>query len=187
MSTQQQHPSQPGFVPQYFQPAPPPPPKKTHKVRNVFLAIAGVIAFIIVAALVQGGNDTTDVASPVQASAPAEPSEAPVSKPKEKKAEPSTTVAQEQALSAAQSYVDTLGISKKGLVGQLKFDKFDASDAKWAANHVDANWNDEAAEAGESYLEVTSMSEAGLVDQLEFDKFTRSQAEYGAHYAYTHS
>jgi hypothetical protein len=160
-------------------------------VRNVFLAIAGVIAFIIVAALVQGGegDTSTPVVPAAQASAPADPSEAPVSQPKAKKADkpkPELTVAQEQALSAAQSYVDTMGMSKKGLVGQLKFDKFDAADAKWAANHVDANWNDEAAESAEAYLEVTSMSESGLVDQLKFDKYTTAQAEYGAHYAYTH-
>lgn len=99
----------------------------------------------------------------------------------EKKAEPEKgTKTQQQALRAAEDYLDMLAFSKKGLQQQLEYDKHTKADAQWAVEHVDADWMEQAVKAAQSYLDVMSFSEEGLVDQLVNDGFTKEQATHGA-------
>ncbi|MFD6177139.1 MULTISPECIES: Ltp family lipoprotein [unclassified Isoptericola] len=96
------------------------------------------------------------------------------------------TVAQQNALESAQSYLEYSGFSKQGLLDQLTSeygDGFETADATWAIKHVDADWKAEAVESAESYLEYDSFSRSGLIDQLSSeygDQYTRAQAEYAA-------
>lgn len=89
---------------------------------------------------------------------------------------------QQQALRAAERYLDHSGFSRLGLIDQLSSEYGDQSsveDATYAADDVGADWN---AEAAESYLEFSSFSRAGLIDQLTSEyggQFTQAQAEYG--------
>jgi hypothetical protein len=93
-------------------------------------------------------------------------------------AEPTLTTAQENAIESAQSYLDSGDFSKKGLISQLKYEDFSKSDAKFAVNHVDADWKQEAVEAANSYLDSGSFSKQGLYEQLIYEKFTPTQAAY---------
>ena len=86
------------------------------------------------------------------------------------------TMSQQNALSKAADYLDFTAFSRTGLIHQLEFDKYSTGDATWAADHVNANWNEQAAKKAKDYLGFTSFSRPGLIDQLTFDGFTPAQA-----------
>jgi hypothetical protein len=92
--------------------------------------------------------------------------------------------AQRNALRSAESYLSTAAFSKSGLIEQLRFEDYSAADARWAANHVDADWKEQAARSAESYLETSSFSRQGLLEQLRFEGFSQAQAEHGVKAAY---
>lgn len=102
---------------------------------------------------------------------------------------PKLTKNQEQAIGAAESYLDFSAFSRKGLIHQLTSDagdKFSVKDATYAVDHVKVNWNEQAAKAAKSYLEMSNFSRAGLIHQLESpagDQYTHSQAVYGVNKA----
>lgn len=97
---------------------------------------------------------------------------------------PKYTVAQEQAIQSAESYVDMSGFSRAGLIGQLSSkagEGFKKADAVFAINHIKVDWNKEAVESAKQYLEMGGFSRASLIDQLSSksgEKFTRAQATY---------
>ena len=140
------------------------------------LATAALVATLAACGGTSTGTPTADTASksngPV-ATAPAKPKE-------------TGTVSQREALDAAQSYLDTMGFSKKGLMEQLTSnygDGFTKADAAWAIAHLKVDWNAEAVEAGKSYLETGSFSRKEMIDQLSSpygDQFTKAQATYAA-------
>ena len=92
--------------------------------------------------------------------------------------EPEYTLAQENAIRSAQSYVDFTGFSRKGLIEQLEFEEFTTEEAEFAVDHIDVDWKEEAAEDAESYLELTSFSRSQLRDQLAFEGYTKKQIAY---------
>lgn len=107
-------------------------------------------------------------------------------KTKPGKAAPDFTVAQENAIEAAQSYLDMSGFSRAGLIGQLTSkagEGYKMADAVFAVNHVKVDWNKEAVESAKSYLDMSSFSRSGLIQQLSSkagDQFTVQQATYAA-------
>jgi C1A family cysteine protease len=100
------------------------------------------------------------------------------------------TSGQENALESAQNYVDLTAFSKAGLIEQLSSsagEGFSKADATFAANNVDADWNEEAVEAAQNYLDLTAFSKAGLIEQLSSaagEKFTPAQARYAVNKVY---
>lgn len=96
------------------------------------------------------------------------------------------TVAQEQALKSAQSYVDMTGFSKAGLTRQLTSEAgegFTPADVAYAVKHVKVDWNAEAVEAAKAYLAINAFSRASLIRQLHAKAgsgFTLKQATYAA-------
>ncbi|MBT2585104.1 Ltp family lipoprotein [Arthrobacter sp. ISL-95] len=89
------------------------------------------------------------------------------------------TVSQRNALRKASDYLEFSAFSYPGLIKQLEFEKYSATDATWAVDRVKVDWNEQAAKKAKSYLDFTSFSRAGLIDQLLFEGFTPEQAEYG--------
>lgn len=154
--------------------------KKKHTVRNVVLGVLGAIFALIVVVSVasnSGGNPDPVVANP----APVQKAD----KPAEKSADKSKiTKGQEQALRQAETYLNTMPFSKKGLVKQLKFEKFSTEDAEWAADNVKTDWDEQAVKAAVQYLDTMAFSEADLAAQLVHDGFTKKQAKHGASKAY---
>lgn len=102
------------------------------------------------------------------------------------KAKPKTTVAQQQAIESAKSYLDFSGFSRAGLIHQLTSsagEGFKKADAEYAVNHIKVDWNAEAVESAKSYLEMGGFSRAGLIQQLHSkngEGFTLKQATYAA-------
>jgi hypothetical protein len=100
-------------------------------------------------------------------------------------ASPSLTASQEQAIGAAQNYLEFSAFSRAGLIKQLSSkygDGFTVKDATFAVDHITVDWNEQAAKAAKNYLEVSHFSRSGLIKQLTSkygDQFTRAQAEYG--------
>lgn len=160
------------------------PPKKSNLVRNLLIAL---IAFLV---LCGGGclattalfaTSVDEAIEEVEKSAAAEPR-----KDAAEKNEPEMTPGQENALRAAENYVEIMPMSKKGLIRQLSSpagDGYSKADAVFAANHVKADWKAEAAEAARNYIDMMPMSRDALIQQLESgagDAFTHEQAVYGA-------
>jgi hypothetical protein len=103
-------------------------------------------------------------------------------------AAPKYTVAQQNAIESAQSYLDMSGFSRTGLIDQLSSksgEGFKKSLAVFAVNHIKVNWNKEAVESAKSYLDMGGFSRASLIDQLSSnsgEQFTRAQATYAANH-----
>jgi hypothetical protein len=89
------------------------------------------------------------------------------------------TVSQSNARRSAESYLTVSAFSRSGLIKQLEFEGFSVSDANYAVDVVEVDWNEQAAKSAASYLDVSSFSRSGLIKQLEFEGFTPEQAEYG--------
>lgn len=99
---------------------------------------------------------------------------------------PQTTVSQDNALRAAQSYLEFSHFSKQGLIDQLSSeygDDYSVADATWAVSQLNVDWNEQAVGSAESYLEFSAFSRSGLIDQLSSeygDQYTVAQATYAA-------
>src|SRR6185369_1624940 len=89
------------------------------------------------------------------------------------------TTSQQNALRTAGDYLVYQAFSRTGLIKQLQFEKYSATDATWDVDRVTVDWNEQAAKSAQSYLEYQSFSRAGLIDQLIFEGFSSAQAEYG--------
>ena len=79
------------------------------------------------------------------------------------------TVSQEQALGAAQDYLNVTAFSRAGLIDQLSSSAgsgFSKADATWAVDHLSVNWNEQAVKAAKDYLQLTHFSCNGLIEQL---------------------
>ena len=91
-----------------------------------------------------------------------------------------TPISRANALRSAKQYLQYQAFSYKGLVSQLKYEKYSTSDATYGASHSGANWTKQADKAAKAYLKYQAFSRSGLVDQLKYEGFTPSQALYGA-------
>lgn len=107
-----------------------------------------------------------------------EPTQKPTPTPKPT-AEP-VTAGMRNALDKAYNYLRVLNFSYQGLIKQLKFDGFSDAESIYAADHCNANWNDQALGKAKSYLSIIPHSYLGLIKQLKYDGFTEAQATYAA-------
>lgn len=86
------------------------------------------------------------------------------------------------ALNSAQSYADNMHMSKMGIYNQLissAGDKFPPQAAKYAVDHVKADWNRNALETAKSYRENVNMSNEDIKQQLiSEEKFTQQETNY---------
>ena len=113
--------------------------------------------------------------APTKPSAPAKP------------AAPAITVAQQQAVDAAKSYLDLgSGFSRAGLIDQLTSSAgsgFSVADATFAVNYLHPDFDAQAVLAAKSYMQLGGFSRASLIEQLTSSagsSFTLAQATYAA-------
>lgn len=139
-----------------------------------FIIPALVVGLIIVISILNAGNKSTDQASTVvSTTAPAETSAA-----------PAVPAENASALVKAQTYSDTMQMSKAGLYDQLTSpagEQFSATAAQYAVDNVKADWNANALAKAKMYQETMSMSPAAIHDQLASqagEKFTATEADY---------
>lgn len=94
------------------------------------------------------------------------------------------TTEQKNALKKAESYSNTLYMSKNAIYDQLTSEygeKFSADAAQYAIDNMKADWNANALKKAKSYQETMSMSKNAIYDQLisEYgEKFTKEEAQY---------
>lgn len=82
---------------------------------------------------------------------------------------PDLTPGQDNALRAAQNYLETMPFSRQGLIDQLSSEfgnGFDVEDATFAVDNLTVDWQEQAVRQAESYLETMPFSRQGLIDQL---------------------
>ena len=95
------------------------------------------------------------------------------------------TMSQLNAIEQAQSYLHIMAFSRSGLIDQLVFEKYSATDATFAVDSLNVDWTEQAYLKAKSYLDNMSFSLEGLIGQLEFEGFTAEQATTGATRAYS--
>lgn len=100
--------------------------------------------------------------------------------PQSSSSAPALTTGEKNALSRAKSYLRSMAFSHDRLISQLKFEGFSDEEAEYAADNVNADWNEQAEKKAKSYIDTMAFSYSGLVKQLEYEKFTHEQAVYGA-------
>ena len=71
-----------------------------------------------------------------------------------------------------------MAFSYTGLIEQLEFEGYTPEQATYAADHCDADWDEQAVMSAEQYLKSQPYSRQGLIAQLIEDGFTREQAGY---------
>ncbi|MFC7252500.1 Ltp family lipoprotein [Bombilactobacillus mellifer] len=88
------------------------------------------------------------------------------------------------ALKQANYYCNVQNMSEKSIHDQLVSDaggKFSEDAAKYALDHLNANWNENALKKAKSYQQDMAMSENDIREQLTSsagEKFTAEQADY---------
>lgn len=145
--------------------------------------LVGIITASIYAAAVDSVSKALETTAPSQpddaSSAPAD-----VSSDSADSADSDVPADFQAALRSAESYSETMHMSKEGIRAQLTSDvadKFSAEAAEYAVENVKADWNANALAAAKSYQETMSMSPEAIRDQLTSDvadKFTSEQADY---------
>ena len=92
--------------------------------------------------------------------------------------------------SLLQNYLGMSGFSKQGLYEQLSSsygEGFTQSEAQYAVDHVNVDWNQEAVQSARNYLDMSPMSRSALIDQLSSsygEGFTYEQALYAVNKVY---
>lgn len=205
-----QEPRAPQYFPQMPQGQKPAKVKKPLLKRWWFWAIVIVAFIVIVTNLGGGGGDETtatsasqeqadtkpaaedtDVDEPV-AAAPAEDAPAEDEAPEDEapaeeapvEAEPEIPAEHTSALSQAETYSDTMHMSKAGVFEQLTSEyggQFSEEAAQYAVDNVDADWKQNALESAQTYQDDMAMSPDAIHDQLTSEyggQFTQAEADY---------
>lgn len=141
--------------------------------KRVWFWVVVVLALLaLILGMASCGSDPDDTAS--QSKPAATSSQSAESVPKEWQA----------ALNSAQEYSDSQYMSKQDIYQQLTSqdgDKYPADAAKYAVDHVKADWNQNALKTAQEYQSEGDMSNAEIADQLSSpygDMFTAEQAQW---------
>ncbi|QMV43755.1 Ltp family lipoprotein [Cohnella cholangitidis] len=155
-----------------------------------------LITSAMAALLLSGCSSENEALKPANESAPA--SSTPVTKAPEsttapevakETVEPTATeksVPREYkaALKKAESYAETMSMSKAAIYDQLTSEygeNFPKEAAQYAIDNITFDWNENALKKAKSYAEDMSMSDSAIYDQLisEYgEKFTKEEAKY---------
>ncbi len=107
-----------------------------------------------------------------------------ISNQEEAKVEENVPTEYKSALKKAESYSDTMHMSKQGIYDQLTSEygeKFSAEAAQYAIDNLDVDWNQNALKKAEDYQKTMNMSPSAIYDQLisEYgEQFTEEEAQY---------
>lgn len=162
---------------------------------NIAGVMVGILAFFMLYAIVSTGDSTestpsnkpskkitieTTTINKISTTKIIETKTPEISKAKKSiKPTKKETVAQKNAISAAESYISIMAFSRTGLIKQLKFDGYSKEDAEYAVDKLKINYNKQAEKAAKNYLDLMAFSRSGLIKQLKFDGYTQEQAVHG--------
>jgi len=143
--------------------------------------IATLAASIGLAGAIACGSGGGDTGVPYATSSTTQPAASASAAPAAKKATTKpVSVEQANAAKSAESYLSgNSSFSRKGLIGQLKYEGFSVKAATAAVDSLHVDWNEQAALSAQSYLDMGGFSRKSLIGQLKYEGFTQSQAEYG--------
>lgn len=92
------------------------------------------------------------------------------------------TTEEKNALKKAETYSNTMYMSKQGIYDQLisSVEGFTEEAAQYAIDNIEADWNKNALEKAKTYQKSMSMSSAAIYNQLvsSVEGFTKSEAQY---------
>ena len=92
------------------------------------------------------------------------------------------TISEKNALKSAESYSNTLHMSKKGIYNQLisTVEGFTKEEAQYAIDNIEADWKENALETARTYQNSLSMSKKAIYNQLisSAEAFTKEEAQY---------
>lgn len=114
----------------------------------------------------------------------AEPKEEAKEEPKEEPKEDNVPREYKSALKKAESYANTMHMSKAGIYDQLTSEygeAFPKEAAQYAIDNIEHDWKANALEKAKSYAKSMAMSDSAIYDQLisEYgEKFTAEEAQY---------
>jgi Host cell surface-exposed lipoprotein len=175
-------PAQTGFVT-----SPPTASKRSWFRRHPILTV--ILALIVVGAISSAASKgNSSGSSGVSANNASAAASTPIAQPASTSTPPASrmTVAQQQAVESATSYLSMGGFSRAGLIQQLSSsagEGFPNAVAVFAVDHLHVNWNEQAVESAKSYLKMGGFSRAELIQQLSSsagEGFTYGQAVYAA-------
>lgn len=162
--------------------------------KKILIGVGALVALIVIIAVASSGHGTKTVntATTPKASTSAPPAPTTQAPPPTTQAPPpppstpSMTLAEQQAVDSAQSYLsDGQGFSYQGLLTQLTSSSGEGettSDAQFAINYLHPNWDQQAVESAKNYLsDGQGFSRASLIQQLTSSSgegFTYDQAVY---------
>ena len=143
--------------------------KKPIYKRKWFIALIIIIVIAVIGGGMGGGSD--------------EPSDNP-SQTEQTASEKDVPQEYKNALRKAETYSDTMYMSKAGIYDQLVSEygeNFPEDAAQYAVDNLDADWNYNALKKAETYYKDMAMSKDAVYDQLvsEYgEQFTPEQAQY---------
>lgn len=151
--------------------------------------IIAVVVIGVIGAAIGGGNkeNPTQKADDVKTEDVATTSNdaANVQKADDATAEkPDVPAEYKSALKKAESYSNTMHMSKQGIYDQLTSEygeKFSPEAAQYAVDNVKADWNANALEKAKDYQDTMAMSPESIRDQLTSEngeQFTQEEADY---------
>ncbi|MCB2309040.1 Ltp family lipoprotein [Clostridium estertheticum] len=145
---------------------------------KILTGIVVIIAIVIASNIGGESKPTTPtVATSTAVASTTEPTKATPAKP---------TVPTEyiSALAKAETYGDTMNMSKSGIYDQLTSEsgeKFSKEAAQYAIDNVKTDWKKNALKKAQTYQKDMSMSPSAVYDQLisaSGEKFTAAEAQY---------
>ena len=146
-----------------------------------------ILAVIVIAVLANMGKGTEKDNSATTTQEQAKTEENKTGEKKEEKKEekkPDVPKEYESALKKAESYSETMQMSKKGIYNQLTSEageKFSKEAAQYAVDNLKADYKKNALEKAKSYQDTMNMSPAAIKDQLTSsagEQFTEEEAQY---------
>lgn len=147
-----------------------------HKILTAAIVIIGLFLIGSAASSTQT-NQSTDTTSTQN------PPETTVAEPQAEH-KPSVPAEYRSALAQADTYANSMYMSKQGLYDQLTSEyggQFTAEAAQYAIDNVETDWNANALAKAETYQNDMNMSPAAIHDQLVSaygEKFTAAEADY---------
>ena len=144
--------------------------------RHKVLAVLGTFVLLIIIVAAAGGGKSSK--STIGSSSKTETASTAGAKKDNVPAE------YKSALNQANTYANTMHMSKQGVYDQLVSDyggKFSPAAAQYAVDNVKADWNANALAKAKDYQSQQSLSPSAIHDQLTSDageKFTPEQADY---------
>jgi hypothetical protein len=149
--------------------------------KKIFKWIAIILGSIVLLSIVSTGDKKEEIKRPTEETV-IQPSNTSVEKTNSQV--PTVPMEYKSALSQANTYANTLYMSKRGVYAQLVSEyggQFSPEAAQYAIDNVKADWNTNALNKAKTYQNTMNLSLKAIHDQLisEYgEKFTQEEADY---------